>query len=191
MARSSFAEAYPPNCLADYERNHHIMDSYQLHTHPRPAVPHTSSVHSTSSWAPKLPWAKDWQHINFSHLTHHFHFPATSIHDFKSHVENIQHEAHSPVSVSAWSPWVPDTDISETKLAYHIEIEVPCVTDRKAMVIRALSPNTLLIQGGIYRPDIAAAEGTADWSKRAMDGPLMRRSHKRSVKYFFKGCPSL
>lgn len=60
---------------------------------------------------------------------------------------------------------MPDTDIRETKLAYHIEIEVPNVTDKRNTLIRCLSDRTLLVEGNVDRPDIAyePADTDAEW----------------------------
>jgi len=96
------------------------------------------------------------QHINLGHSTHHFHFPAVSIHDLKLKVENIHHLAQ-PLEPAAL--WAPDIDVRETKSAYHIEIEVPCVTDKKACVIHWISPRTLVVRGDIRRPDITGKPG--------------------------------
>ena len=62
-------------------------------------------------------------------------------------------------SVSSWSP---NTDIRQTKHAYHIEIEVPGTTDKETLLIQWLSPSTLIVRGQIERPFIGhgkAAEG--------------------------------
>jgi HSP20 family molecular chaperone IbpA len=153
MSRNSFSQKYPPNCLVDYEKAHH-MDSYQQHGPRRPTtVPdtHPSTIHyTTSSWAPKLSWPR------FLHPSHHVHFPATSTqaHTFASHIENIHSPSKSFVPVYSYMPWVPDTDIRETRVAYHIEIEVPNVTDKHNTSIQCLSDRTLLVQGNAGRPDI-------------------------------------
>ena len=86
-----------------------------------------------------------------------------------------------PVPISASAPWVPDADIRATKLAYHIEIEVPSVTDKKSTVIQLLLPRTLLIQGDIHRPDIIskAAEGATEWELEGDGRQLKLESHRR------------
>lgn len=135
------------------------MGHYQTHAHPRPPGHQTCSVQSTSSWSPKAEWAKDWHHINFGGHPHHFHFPAVSVHHLKSKIEHVGHLAQSPTPVV---PIIPNTDIRETRQAYHIEIEVPCVTDKNACVIKWPSPRILLVRGDIPRPDIGnAANGVA------------------------------
>ena len=134
------------------------MDHYQTHTQPGPVGHQTGSVHTTSSWSPKAEWAKDWQHVNFGDHPHHFHFPAVSFHDLKSKIGHVSHLAQPPAPAA---PIVPNADIRETKQAYHIEIEVPCVTDKNACVVHWLSPRILLVRGDIPRPDISgkAANG--------------------------------
>jgi HSP20 family molecular chaperone IbpA len=156
MSRSSFSEKYPPNCLIDYEKAHH-MDSYQQHGHPRPSTPPSTIHYTTSSWAPKLSWP------HFSHSTSpHFHFPATSSHTFASRIQNIRSPPQPLVPVYSYMPWVPDTDIRETRPAYHIEIEVPNLTDKLSTSIQCLSDRTLLVQGTAGRPDIED-DGDAQW----------------------------
>lgn len=58
---------------------------------------------------------------------------------------------------------VPNADIRETRQTYHVEIEVPCVTDKNTCIIHWLSPRILLVRGDIPRPDISrnAAKGVA------------------------------
>jgi hypothetical protein len=68
--------------------------------------------------------------------------------------------------------WTPNTDIRETKLAYHIEIEVPGVTDRKNLLIQWMSPRTLLVEGDIKRPPVGrgrSAEGETLWEQNGED----------------------
>lgn len=76
-------------------------------------------------------------------------------------------------------PWIPNADIRETKHAYHIEIELPGVTDKKATTIHWLERGTLLVRGEIRRPelhrerdrnaDVATGEGV-DGQAKAEEG---------------------
>jgi HSP20 family molecular chaperone IbpA len=137
------------------------MDRYEQHGHPRPTTPPSTIHYKTSSWAPKLSWP------HFSHSTsHHFHFPATSAQTFASRIENIRSPPQPLVPVHSYEPWVPDTDIRETRAAYHIEIEVPNVTDKHDTSIQCLSDGTLLVQGNAGRPDIED-DGDAQWVREA------------------------
>ena len=105
--------------------------------------------------------------------THHFHFPPTSLldasHKFGEHLRaqgrKLSHAAYGErgyVGSGSVSSWSPNTDIRQTKHAYHIEIEVPGTTDKETLLIQWLSPCTLIVRGHIERPFIGhgkAAEG--------------------------------
>jgi HSP20 family molecular chaperone IbpA len=169
MSQSSFSQTYHANCLAEYEKLHHRMDHFQGHTHPLPDPPHST----ISSWAPKFhfPQPYDWHHpdptLPQSHTSsqHHFHFPPLSTHaltsrvrnSFGGSIDNVGHLAQPPAPVPTFRlyeipPWVPNADIRETKHAYHIEIELPGVTDKKATTIQWLERGTLLVRGEIRSP---------------------------------------
>ena len=105
--------------------------------------------------------------------THHFHFPPTSLLDasnrFGQHLRaqgrKLSHAAYGERGVvgdGSISSWSPNTDIRQTKHAYHIEIEVPGTTDKETLLIQWLSPCTLIVRGQIERPFVGhgkAAEG--------------------------------
>lgn len=148
---SSFAQAYHPNCLVDYEKLQHKMGHYQMHSHPLPDTHHTTTVHS--SWSPSrfhFPQPYDWHHPDptVPHSTHnhsHFHFPALS-------TQSIASLAQPPIPLPSFPlhaspPWSPNTDIRETKHAYHIEIELPGVLDKQATTIQWLEGGVLLVRG--------------------------------------------
>jgi len=83
----------------------------------------------------------------------HFEFPRLSLHELtlRTHYRG----PHSPASVSAprsATAFSPPTDIRETMQYYHIEIEVPGVTDKESILIQWMSPHTLLVQGEAARP---------------------------------------
>jgi len=151
MYDCTWGQTYHPNCLADYE-SLQKMDHYQIHRHPRPAEPQTGGPHTTSgsSSSPKAGRAGTWGGRNFGSHPHHFLFPTVSLHDLKSKIEQVSHHAQPPAV-----PIVPNADIRETRQAYHIEIEVPCVTDKNACIVHWLSPRILLVRGDILRPDIS------------------------------------
>jgi len=106
--------------------------------------------------------------------THHFHFPPTSLRAastrFGQHLRaegrKLSHAAYGERGAVAGdgsiSSWSPNTDIRQTKHAYHIEIEVPGTTDKETLLIQWLSPSTLIVRGQIERPFVGhgkAAEG--------------------------------
>lgn len=115
---------------------------------------------------------------------HHFHFPPTGLHaasaNFRQHLHavgrKLSHAAdgeRGPAGQGSVSPWVPNTDIRQTKLAYHIEIEVPGTTDKDALLIQWLSPSTLIVRGEIERPFVGhgkAAEGAYLWQQNEESG---------------------
>jgi len=70
-------------------------------------------------------------------------------------------------------------------------MEVPSVTDKKAMVIQWLSPRTLHVQGDICRPDIAVktAEGDAGWEHEG-DGSLADAGEPQEVSQVRLPTPS-
>jgi HSP20 family molecular chaperone IbpA len=151
MSNCSFTQTYPTHCLLDYERLQHQhqhqhqqtgeMDHYQIHTHPLPNPPthHTTTTHTT--WSPKFPF-----HLPQPYDWHHPHI-----------LSSIASLAQPPVPVPSFPlhvipPWVPRTDIRETKHAYHIEIELPGVTDKTATTIQWLEDRTLLVRGQVGGP---------------------------------------
>src|ERR1700742_4433647 len=125
MYDGTWGRTYHPNCVADYERLRK-MDHDQTHANPRPARHQTGGVHSTTPWSPKAEWASNWQYMSFGGNPHPFHFPTLSVHHLKSEIEHIDHLAQPPAPAA---PIVPNVDIRETRQTYHIDIEVPCVTD--------------------------------------------------------------
>src|SRR5947209_3953752 len=71
---------------------------------------------------------------------HHFHFPPTSLLDagskfgrhVRTEIRKLSHAAYGERGVASYeTTWGPNTDICQTKLAYHIEIEVPGTTDKE------------------------------------------------------------
>ena len=119
--------------------------------------------------------------------THHFHFPPTSLRAastrFGQHLRaegrKLSHAAYGERGVVAGdgsiSSWSPNTDIRQTKHAYHIEIEVPGTTDKETLLIQWLSPSTLIVRGQIERPFVGhgkAAEAAHQFqqSEESADG---------------------
>jgi HSP20 family molecular chaperone IbpA len=118
--------------------------------------------------------------------THHFHFPPTSLlaantrfgQHLRAQGRKLSHAAYGERGVAgdgSISSWSPNTDIRQTKLAYHIEIEVPGTTDKETLLIQWLSPSTLIVRGQIERPFIGhgkAAEGAYQFqqSEESADG---------------------
>lgn len=114
-----------------------------------------------------LPDAKPSQEAHASH----FHFPPVSIHNLKHKMEAHSHwprkHQHPPPA------FCPETDIRETKLAYHIEIDVAGSSDKERFIIQWMSPRTLVVQGELERPVVGFgkdAQGDSLWEGRDSDG---------------------
>ncbi|KIW82426.1 hypothetical protein Z517_05453 [Fonsecaea pedrosoi CBS 271.37] len=118
----------------------------------------------------------------------HFQFPRTSLHHatLQSHFKG----PHAPSSVSApksGTAFAPATDIRETVRAYHIEIEVPGVTEenKSDLVITWMSPHTLLVQGVASRPRniglLDQGEGKKVWEGEG-DGWATETGHGKREK---------
>ena len=115
---------------------------------------------------------------------HHFHFPPTGLlaasasfsHRLRAEGRKLSHTAdgeRGPAGPGSISSWCPNTDIRQTKLAYHIEIEVPGTTDKETLFIQWLSPSTLIVRGEIERPFVGhgeAAEGAYEWEQGEENG---------------------
>jgi len=103
---------------------------------------------------------------------HHFHFPPVGL---QSMTRKFSHQRDKSIHSGGeprFPSWTPNTDIRETKLAYHIEIEVPGVTDRKNLLIQWMSPRTLLVEGDIKRPPVGrgrSTEGETLWEQNGED----------------------
>jgi HSP20 family protein len=100
--------------------------------------------------------------------THHFHFPPTSLLDagtsFGRHVRaemrKLSHVADGERGAASYETmWGPNTDIRQTKQAYHIEMEVPGTTDKEKLSIQWLKPSTLIVSGEIERPFVGHGKG--------------------------------
>jgi HSP20 family molecular chaperone IbpA len=131
--------------------------------------------------------------------THHFHFPTTSLlaastrfgQHLRAEGRKLSHAAYGERGVAdhgSISSWTPNTDIRQTKQAYHIEIEVPGITDKEALLIQWLSPSTLIVRGEAERPFIGhgkAAEGAYQFqqSEESADGyPTGNATGSRNVE---------
>lgn len=100
--------------------------------------------------------------------THHFHFPPTSLLDagtsfgrhLRAEMRKLSHAADGERDVASYeTTWGPNTDIRQTKLAYHIEMEVPGTTDKEKLSIQWLKPSTLIVSGETERPFVGHGKG--------------------------------
>jgi hypothetical protein len=120
----------------------------------------------------------NWEHHAFpttGHLSkvdescqnhqHHLHFPTATFHSLgqKMKTKATWCKKQSKVEMS---PFCPETDIRETRLAYHIEVSLAGVGDKETLVIQWMSPRTLVVRGNVGRPDIGhskPANGDRQW----------------------------
>ena len=149
-------------------------------------------AHYDTVWTPhtvlvtSAPSPKKHDHPHERHK-HHFHFPPMALHNFsdrfKSHkaaTTTSSPQGHGTMDPAPAAAWSPPADIRETKLVYHIEIEVPGVKDKKSLLIQWMSPRTLLVEGELKRPEIGqgmVAQGSTEWQqeKETPDWPKMRK----------------
>ena len=113
---------------------------------------------------PNSPPTSDRKQMN----AHHFHFPPTSLLDagtsfgrhLRAEMRKLSHAAYGERGVASdETTWGPNTDIRQTKLAYHIEMEVPGTTDKEKLSIQWLKPSTLIVSGEIERPFVGHEKG--------------------------------
>jgi len=152
--------------------NYHPMALFDTVVHPRHSVSHPQDHQGSTDETSHA--GRHQRH------QHHFHFPPSTTawsrfqHKLASERDKIAHLASSahPYVVgptnrsSSASSWLPRTDIRETKNAYHIEIEVPGVTDKEKLLIQWSSPRTLLVEGKSGRPVVTGPlKGETVWEQ--------------------------
>lgn len=101
----------------------------------------------------------------------HFRFPSISMHNLKQKMK--QQMKRSKKFRKEIYIFNPDTDIRETKLAYHIEMALAGLEDKDRLVIQWMSPRTLVVQGELERPFIGfgkGAQGESQWEGRDSEG---------------------
>jgi len=109
-----------------------------------------------------LGYPKPHQNKGLHHEVHHFHHPPHSSTKTAPalHTTTASHTNGHAVS------WTPDSDLRETKIAYHIEMELAGVSDKTSILIQWMSPRTLLVEGKATRPDLNRGhegDGDAMW----------------------------
>jgi len=112
---------------------------------------------------PDSPPASDRKQVS----AHHFHFPPTSLLDagtsfgrhLRAEMRKLSHAAYGERGAASYETTVPNTDIRQTKQAYHIEMEVPGTTDKEKLSIQWLKPSTLIVSGEIERPFVGHGKG--------------------------------
>lgn len=106
---------------------------------------------------------------------HHFHYPQLT-----AMTEAFKHKRHANGDIASWTP---SSDIRETNLAYHIEMELPGVTDKKQILIQLIKPRTLVVEGKATRPDLfrgREADGEPMWETGpAANGDSNKNGHAK------------
>jgi len=77
--------------------------------------------------------------------------------------------------------WTPDSDIRETKIAYHIEIELAGLTNMKDILIQWMSSRTLLVEGKTRRMDLCRThegDGEAMWESDSQPSDVENEMHE-------------
>ena len=118
-----------------------------------------------------------------SEVVHHHHFPYPS--GYAHHLSKLsaafKHKKHASEDVVSWTP---DSDIRETKLGYHIEMELPGVSDKKDILIQWMLPRTMLVEGRAARPHVGRgpqADGDTMWESDVVSGSETNRVKKQGV----------
>jgi len=120
-----------------------------------------SDILATGTYGGYEKYGRESVPIPVSHQHHHhFHYPSGVYHTLGNLAGGAKDQT---VTKGDFFSWTPDSDIRETQIAYHIEIEVPGVSDKKAIQIVWLSPTRLQIEGTALRLDlIRGREGDGD-----------------------------
>jgi len=116
-----------------------------------------SAFNSHEKYTPKIESAPVSNHAHH-HITHPngvYHTLGNLAHGF----------THKQIAIGGFAHWEPDSDVRETKIAYHIEIEAAGVSDKNTIKVSLLSPNVLQVEGVALRPDLLRG--------REGDGELM------------------
>jgi HSP20 family molecular chaperone IbpA len=82
---------------------------------------------------------------------HHYHYPGGLYHSLSNLAPSFSHQKTSTGELVSWTP---DCDVRETTTGYHIEIEVPGISDKNAIQVAWLSGRTLQIDGVTVRPHL-------------------------------------
>ena len=82
---------------------------------------------------------------------HHYHYPSGVFHTLGALAEGVTRARNT---IEDFAHWSPPADVRETTIAYHIEVEVPGISDKKAVKISLLSGRTLQVEGVAARPHL-------------------------------------
>jgi len=122
-------------------------------------------------------YARESVPIPVSHQHHHhYNYPSGVYHTLGNLAEGLTHKKNI---TGEFAHWTPTSDVRETKIAYHIEMEVPGVSDKKAIKIECLSPRTLQVEGTALRPDLIRGregDGEAVWKSDSVSNGDVKKA---------------
>lgn len=73
----------------------------------------------------------------------------------------LQSPFHWPAKNAHHSHNTPNAEIRETKTAFHFDVELPGVKDKKSISITWTSARSFLVEGSIERPEVEEGQGSA------------------------------
>jgi len=115
------------------------------------------------------------------HAHHHFTYPSGVSHTLGNLAQGL---THKKTAIGGFAHWTPDSDIRETKIAYHIEMEVAGVSNKKTIKVVCVSPGTLLVEGVALRPELLRGregDGESVWKEEGVsDGAVKKAEAKKT-----------
>lgn len=109
---------------------------------------------------------------------HHYHYPGGVYHSLSNIAPSFLHQKTSTGELVSWTP---DCDVRETKTAYYIEIEVPGISDKKAIQINWLSGRVLQIAGATVRPHLKGEKEPTGKSDAVSNGIATETKVKTAI----------
>jgi len=116
------------------------------------------------------------------HAHHHFTYPSGVYHTLGNLAQGLMHKK---TAVGEFAHWTPDSDVRETKIAYHIELEVAGVSDKKTIKVVCLSPRTLLVEGVALRPDLLRGregDGELVWKDEGVSNGVAKKAEAKKAE---------
>ena len=159
---------YPTSIVGGYERHardsvlapvlHHSFGNYERHVHNN--VP-----------SPVL-----------HHAHHLINYPGGTYHTLGNLAQGL---THKKTAIGEFSYWTPDSDVRETKTAYHIEMEVAGVSDKKTIKVVWQSPRTLLVEGVASRRDLTGeheSDAESVWKGNGVTTGEVKKAKAKTVE---------
>jgi len=112
------------------------------------------------------------------HAHHHFTYPSAMYHTFGG-------LTHKNTAIGEFAHWTPNSDVRETEIAYHIEMEVAGVSDKKTIKVACLAPRTLLVEGVAERADLLRGregDGESVWKGEGVANGADKKLEAKKVE---------